>query len=185
MTDLQEQQPPTFHLDGGPPGVFGAAQNPLEVKIIELYQQKASVPEFLEAFFNSTAYIVLPEGQLEASEGRTRLAPHATPFSLKHPDYHSLCFYTHRSRIQLTTAKFAEFECEYAVPVGDFILGIEADVGITINPYWDINFEWSSQQVAGIKKMLKRVTPPDSTCGSGCDSDTGCCSEGNGGTDLE
>ena len=37
-------------------------------------------------------------------------------------------------------------------------------MGVAINPYWDINFEWSNHQLAAMKEQMKRQTPePD--CG--------------------
>lgn len=155
-----------FHLDGGSPGKFDAPLNKLEKILIKLSQKKILVYEFLEIFFNSSVYIVLVEDQLPGSGDRTTLVQNPTTFSLQHSDYNSICFYSHPSRIQPTTEKFPEFKYECKVVAGDFIFGIENDIGITINPYWDINFEWSKQQVAGMEKMIKR-TEPDSSCDKG------------------
>ncbi len=79
------------------------------------------------------------------------------------------------SRIQPTTKRFPEFKNEFKVRAGDFMFGIRGNVGLTINPYWDLNFEWTNKQISEMKKVLKRGRPEDfsdSDCGEDCSVDS-------------
>lgn len=164
MASSEQDRSSPLRLGGGPPRTFADPQNEFEEALIQLSRKELPVQKFLEKFFNSSVYVLLPEGQVTNIGDQVKLVPHPRVFALERPGHDSVCVYSHPSRAHPTRELYPDFKFEYEVTAGTFLFGIEGSVGVAINPYWDINFEWSNHQLAAMKEQMRRQTPePD--CG--------------------
>lgn len=144
-------------LGKGHPGIFDTPQNPLEVALVAVRARKIQVPQFLEELFNSDVY-VLPQAKdlVGEQDGQMILSRSPTLFCVKYPEYSALGIYSSSERAKPTYDLHPDFRFAAKVQAGDFLLGLTGDFGLVINPYWDVNLEWSNQQVARILGMMKR-----------------------------
>lgn len=146
-------------LGKGHPGVFDGPKNQLEVALIAFRTRKIEAPQFLEALFNSEVYVLPLAKDLVGSaeqEGKIALSKSPTLFCMTYPEYSALGIYTSPERAKPTCDLHPEFRFATKVQAGDFLLGLTGDFGLVINPYWDVNLEWSNQQFARILAMMKR-----------------------------
>ena len=141
----------------GNPGTFDAIENELEKSFIAFREREISVQQFLEVLLNSKAYVLVPEGQFSVTEDGTpslKEDPHI--FCITNPEYVTLCVYTSNKRCNPTIDKYPEFRYAVQTQVGDLIMGIQNKIGLVINPYWDVNTEWTPDQVQSIKEMFNK-----------------------------
>ncbi len=141
----------------GHPGVFDGPKNQLEVALVAVRARTLGTPQFLEELFNSEVYVLpLAKDFVGEQGGKLVLSKSPTLFCMNYPEYSALGVYTSEERAKPTCDLHSEFRFAAQVQAGEFLLGLREDFGLIINPYWDVNLEWSNQQVARILAMMKR-----------------------------
>jgi hypothetical protein len=147
--------PPPIPLGKGNPGIFDEPKNDLERALLAVRNREIPTQKFLEYFLNSQLFVAVPEGQTQKDGDQGKLISNPTLFTITYPEYTALCFYTHESRLKPTSEQFPDFRYAVSLLAGDFILGAAGSFGVVINPYWDVNLEWSSSQIDRLKQMIK------------------------------
>ncbi len=138
------------------PGKFDGPENDLERVLVAFRHREIDAPRFLESLFNSQIFVLPKKDDLVSDGGRTALAKDPHLFSITYPEYVAPAIYTSPSRVKPTTDQYPEFRLAVQVHAGQFISGLAGRCGLVINPYWDINSEWSSDQMDRIKGMIRR-----------------------------
>lgn len=117
------------------------------------HRREIDVYQFIEAFFTSCLYVFVPEGQFTGMPEQPRLVSNPKLFAIVEPTVTFVALFTSPERGAPVREHYPEFRYAVAVDAGDFIMALTPSTGLIINPYWDINFEWSPEQVAGIKNI--------------------------------
>ncbi len=147
--------PPPIPLGKGHPGAFDEPKNDLEVALLAVRSRQLETPKFIEFLFNANVFLAVPEGQFDRIDGTLKLKENPTVFTVTYPEYTALAIYTHESRLKPTHTQFPEFRYAISICAGNFILSASNPFGLVINPYWDVNLEWSANQITQIKKMIQ------------------------------
>lgn len=146
-----------MRLAKGNPGTFDAPKNSLEVALVAMRTRQIGIPRFLEELFNGNAYVLPLLKDLNGGDnGEFTLSQNPTLFCMTCPEYVALAIYTSPERAKPTFDLHPEFRFAAKVEAGDFLLGLTGRTGLVINPYWDVNMEWSDRQFAQIRAMMKR-----------------------------
>ena len=143
----------------GHPGTFDYPKNSLEEALIAFRERRLDAPSFLEELLNSEVYVLPLQGDLirRSSEGGgPTLSKNPTLFCMNYPKYSAIGLFTASERATPICKLHPEFRIATAVQAGRFLLGLEGDFGIVINPYWDVNIEWTNEQVQQILGMVRR-----------------------------
>jgi hypothetical protein len=143
----------------GHPGTFDAPKNPLEESLIAFRERRLEATRFLEELLNSEIYVLpLHSDIVESSSEGGGLALSKTPtiFCMNYPEYAAIGLFTAPERAKPTCDLHPEFRFATAVQAGSFLLGLKGDFGIVLNPYWDVNIEWTNEQVRRILGMIRR-----------------------------
>ena len=120
------------------------------------HRREIDVNQFIEVLFNSTLYVFAPEGQFTGTPVQPRLVSNPRLFAIIEPTVTFLAFFSSPERVTPVREHYPEFRYAVAVHAGDFIMSLAPGAGLVINPYWDINFQWSPEQVTGIKNLLTK-----------------------------
>ena len=147
--------PPPIPLGKGHPGTFDEPKNDLERALLAARNREISAQQFLEYFLNSNVLVAVPDGQIVKESDQVKLISNPTLFTITYPEYVALCFYTHESRLKPTNDQFPDFRYAVSLVAGDFILNAAGSFGVVINPYWDVNLEWSAAQIDRLNQMIK------------------------------
>lgn len=151
-----EEKKAPMRLAKGAASAFGEPKNELEEKILAARNRDISMQQFLEYFLNAEAFVLAPEGQFEMGEDqKPRLVKNPSLFTMTYNET-CLCFYSHTDRMKPTTDKYPDFRYGIAIKAGDFLSSIQGGFGVIINPLYDTNMEWSSDQVEAIKELIKK-----------------------------
>lgn len=145
-----------MRLAQGMPGKFTGPENDLERALVAFRQRQLDAPRFLESLFNSPIYVLPRKDDLLPEGEPSRLAKNPHLFSITYPEYVALAIYTSLTRTKPTTDQYPEFRFAVEVHAGEFLAGLAGRCGLIINPYWDINIEWTADQMDHIKKMIRR-----------------------------
>ena len=140
----------------GHPGTFEGPKNRLEEALIAMRTRKIETTRFLEELFNSQIYVLPQAKDLVSSSEKVTLSKSPTLFCMNYPEYSAIALYTSPERAKPTCDLHPDFRYATEVHAGDFLSSLKGDFGLVINPYWDVNVEWSNQQVARILAMLKK-----------------------------
>ena len=143
-------------LGKGTIGTFTSPENELERVLVAFRQREASIPDLLDALFNSTIFVVTVEPGLAWADNKPQLVPNASLFSMIYPEFNALGIFTSLSRTLPVSREHAEFRFAVAVPAGEFLSGLTGRFGLIINPYWDMNLQWNPEQVERIRAMMRR-----------------------------
>jgi hypothetical protein len=138
----------------GHPGTFDEPKNDFERILMATRNREISTIQFIEYFVNSSAFVVVPKGQMMNSHQGMSLVVNPTIFTITYPEYTCLCFYSHESRAKHTNEHYPDYRYAVSIRVRDILMGSEDGLGIIINPYYDINMEWIPEQVLKIKQMI-------------------------------
>lgn len=160
---LPGQSPPPLparepmRLGKGNPGIFDKPLNPLEEALIAARQRGISMMEFFGFFLNSSAYVLVPEVRAgESRGGSLTLSRDTSLFSITYPEYTCLCFYSSIERTKPTLEMYPDFKYAVKVTAGNLVSSLKEGAGLIINPYWDVNLEWTAEQVTYIRKAIVR-----------------------------
>ena len=138
------------------PNRLDEPKNDFERAMLAKHRREIDVHRFIETLFNSSLYILVPEGQFTGTADQPRLVSNPTLFSIIEPTVTFLAFFSSPERATPVREHYPDFRYAVAVHAGDFIMSLAPGAGLVINPYWDINFQWSPEQVAGIKNLLTK-----------------------------
>jgi len=136
------------------PNCFADPTNEFERAILAKHRREIDAKQFIEVLFNSTLYVFAPEGQFTGTLEQPSLVSNPRLFAIIEPTVTFLAFFSSPERVTPVGENYPEFRYAVAVHAGDFIMSLAPGVGLIINPYWDINFQWSPEQLAGIKNLL-------------------------------
>jgi hypothetical protein len=148
---------PAAQTSSPPPptsGHFTDPINELEHAIIAKSRGEIDVYKFIEILFNSNIAVVVPDGQFTMTDGTAALVENPRMFSIMEPGINFLAFFSSAQRAARVKEKYPEYRYAVALHAGDLLMSLGSGYGLIINPGWDINFRWSPDQVAAIKKMI-------------------------------
>jgi hypothetical protein len=138
------------------PNRFADPANDFERAMLAKHRREIDVHRFIEVLFNSSVYVLAPEGQFTGTSERPRLVANPRPFCIIDPKVTFLALFSSSERATPVRAHYPEFRYAVALHAGDFIMSLAPGAGLIINPYWDINFQWTPEQVAGIKSLVTK-----------------------------
>lgn len=146
-------------LGKGNPGVFDGPKNDLERALLAVRNREMETLDFLEYLLNSNVFIAVPDGQFREDGGEMKLVGNPILFSMCYEKYTAVAVFTHQSRIDPVQRLHPEFHYAVEMPAADIILkgsGLSGSFGLAINPYWDVNLEWSAEQMDGLREMIAK-----------------------------
>lgn len=155
-SDLPPSKKEPLRHGKGHPRVFEGPKNRIEEALIAMRIRKIETTCFLVEFFNSQIYVLPLAKDLVRSPEKMTLSESPILFCMNYPEYSAIAVYTSPERAKPTCDLHPDFRYATEVNARDFLSSLKGDFGLVINPYWDINVEWNSQQVTAILAMLKK-----------------------------
>ena len=121
-----------------------------------LRARQIDVPSFLEELFNSNIFVVPKKEDIVASDTGFSLGKNPHLFSITYPEYVALGLYTSPERAKPTSEQYPEYRFAIEVHAGEFLMSLGGDFGIVLNPYWDVNIEFSNVVFQRVLTMMRR-----------------------------
>ena len=78
-----------------------------------------------------------------------------TVFCLRYPEHSALAIYTSRDRTMPTIELHPDFVYCSTIVTGSLLSTLKPGCGLVINPYWDVNLTFDTEQVAMILEALQ------------------------------
>lgn len=129
--------------------------NEFERYLVAFHRREIRIQKFLEEFFNAQVYLLCDKEQFRFGDQGASVTEKPTLYSIITPDTKFLAMFSHIERAK--AVKDPAFRFAVQVLAGEFFMGFETgSVGLALNPYWDINFHWSPQQLASIVGTIRR-----------------------------
>ena len=145
-----------MRLAKGHPGTFDEPRTQLELALMAFRARQIDASRFLEDLFNSQVFVLPKREDINPGDEGFKLAKNPHLFSITYPEYVALGLYTHQDRMKPTCDQYPEFRFGVEVQAGEFLMDLQSDFGVVLNPYWDVNIEWSNEQMRRIVAMVRR-----------------------------
>ena|SRR5262245_12444397 len=134
---------------------FAEPLNEFERYLLAFHRREIPIQKFLEEFFNAKVFLLCDHDPSKSGAPGVPTAEKPMLYSIVTPDAKFLAMFSDLERAR--AVKDPAFKFAVAVLAGEFFMGFETGgIGLALNPYWDINFHWSPEQLAGIKGTISR-----------------------------
>lgn len=131
------------------------ANNETEKFVDKFTKKQISKADFFEALFNSECYILHSPDQLNSETGV--FVDNPTLFSMFDKNNNPyLVFFTDSTRATPAIKKYPTFSQYSPIIVGDLLMSLPVETGVSVNPYWDKYFMWNREEINDIKKHMTR-----------------------------
>ena len=138
------------------PNHFAAPLSDFEHYILAFHRREIPIQKFLEEFFNAQVFVLSDHEQFSFGDQGASLAQKPRLFSIIQPEVTFLTMFSHADRARPVQDKHPDMRFALQLHAGEFLMGLASDIGLALNPYWDINFHWSPKQLSAIKETMKR-----------------------------
>lgn len=125
--------------------------------LLAKYDKRMDALAFLNLLLNSEVHVVTRMDQVDAVEGGFKFKDSPYLFTQVLRGQHHIGVFTNEVRGEVAPMVNPEFECSIPVKFRNlFSLFERNEVGVILNPFWEKNMIWDSNQLQEIAKVVRR-----------------------------